>query len=84
MGCSQNFQCVTLLFPFKIEYTKIYIGGLKMTIAWIAILPVVILTIGLACYLIYYVAKNNKTNSHVTIDPKPQQNYVHQKKEESL
>ncbi|MBQ0138293.1 MAG: hypothetical protein KBT36_03255 [Kurthia sp.] len=53
-----------------------------MTIAWIAILPVVFLTIGFACYLIYYVVKNNNKNSHITIDPKPVQKYVDPKKEE--
>lgn len=58
-----------------------------MTIAWIAILPVVLLTIGFACYLIYYVVKNNKNHknkSHLTIDPKPTENYRTNKKEESL
>ncbi|WP_170061388.1 hypothetical protein [Rummeliibacillus pycnus] len=54
-----------------------------MSIAWIAIMPVVILTVLLAIVLIFFVAKNNKKNSHKTIDPKPTENfYNHQKKEE--
>lgn len=54
-----------------------------MDIAWIAILPVALLTIALAGYLIYYVVKNNDRNSHSTIDPKPQNTYSNEKKEES-
>lgn len=44
-----------------------------MSIAWIAIMPVVVLTVALASYLIYYIAKNNQKDSHKTIDPKPTQ-----------
>lgn len=42
-----------------------------MEIGWLVILPVVLLTITLACFLIYYIAKNNERNSHKKIDPKP-------------
>lgn len=42
-----------------------------MSTAWIAIMPVVVLTVALASVLIYFVAKNNQRNSHKTIDPKP-------------
>lgn len=55
-----------------------------MKIAWIAILPVVLLTIGFACFLIYYVFKNNDKQSHTTIDPKPKEDYLTNKKEESM
>ena len=55
-----------------------------MSIAWIAIMPVVVLTVALASVLIYFVAKNNKKDSHKTIDPKPTQNFDnYTKKEES-
>ncbi|WP_397539713.1 hypothetical protein [Rummeliibacillus pycnus] len=55
-----------------------------MSIAWTAIIPVVILTVVLASVLIYFVAKNNKKDSHKTIDPKPNQNFDnYTKKEES-
>lgn len=46
-----------------------------MNITWVAILPVALLTIALACFLIFYVFKNNKRNSHKTIDPKPTELY---------
>ncbi|MEK4090955.1 hypothetical protein MKZ08_04415 [Viridibacillus sp. FSL R5-0477] len=53
-----------------------------MSIAWIAIMPVVILTVALASYLIYYIAKNNQKDSHKTIDPKPTQPFYTAEKEE--
>ena len=55
-----------------------------MSIAWIAIMPVVILTVLLAIVLIFLVAKNNKKNSHKTIDPKPTENFYDQLKKEEM
>ncbi|GEK32343.1 hypothetical protein KZO01_26520 [Kurthia zopfii] len=46
-----------------------------MNIAWVAILPVALLTIALACFLIFYVIKNSKHNTHKTIDPKPTEQF---------
>lgn len=55
-----------------------------MSIAWIAIMPVVVLTVALAIVLIYFVAKNNKKNSHKTIDPKPTENFNNYVKKEEM
>ncbi|WP_312753946.1 hypothetical protein [Rummeliibacillus suwonensis] len=55
-----------------------------MSVAWIAIMPVVILTIVLAIVLIYFVAKNNQKNSHKTIDPKPTENFNDDSKKEEM
>ncbi|MGG0656599.1 hypothetical protein [Rummeliibacillus pycnus] len=55
-----------------------------MSIAWIAIMPVVILTVALASVLIYFIAKNNKKNSHKTIDPKPTENFYYDSKKEEM
>lgn len=46
-----------------------------MSTAWIAIMPVVVLTVVLASVLIFFIAKNNQKNSHKTIDPKPTENF---------
>ncbi len=55
-----------------------------MSIAWIAILPVVLITVILASAFIYFVAKSNRKNSHKTIDPKPTQDFNHYLKKEEL
>ncbi|WP_158582399.1 hypothetical protein [Rummeliibacillus sp. POC4] len=55
-----------------------------MSVAWIAIMPVVVLTVALASVLIYFIAKNNKKNSHKTIDPKPTENFNNYSKKEEL
>lgn len=54
-----------------------------MMVAWLAILPVVLLTIGFACFLVFFVIRNNN-KSHTFIDPKPQTDPLPKKKEESL
>lgn len=53
----------------------IRIGVITMSTAWIAIMPVVVLTVVLASVLIFFIAKNNQKNSHKTIDPKPTENF---------
>lgn len=54
-----------------------------MNIAWIAILPVALLTVILSAVLIIIIAKYNNKNSHTTIDPKPTENFTSKEKEES-
>ncbi|MGX9135671.1 hypothetical protein ACWV26_15010 [Rummeliibacillus sp. JY-2-4R] len=55
-----------------------------MSIAWIAILPVVIIIVILASVFIYFVAKSNNKNSHKTIDPKIADNLNQYLKKEEL
>ncbi|GEK34894.1 hypothetical protein [Kurthia sibirica] len=52
-----------------------------MTVAWLAILPVVFITIGFASYLVYFVIRNNN-HSHKYIDAKPNDTNHVPKKEE--